>query len=232
MSAMTCGFNSRPVHSMKLLIASRNSNKIAEIHAIFDLPTIELISLRDRPDWPEVVEDGRTFQANAVKKAVSLALAGRCWALADDSGLEVDALDGLPGVQSARYAGEPVNPTANNTKLLKALQGQQQRQARFQCVLALANAEGRAQIVEGTCSGRIIHECRGSGGFGYDPLFVPDGHTQTFAEMAAELKNQISHRARALCLARQQWGEMLSRASQVWLARRELSAQPHSPAAE
>ncbi len=205
---------------MKLLIASRNRHKIEEIRAIFRLPFVDLVGLEDFPDLPEVVEDGLTFHANAVKKAVSLAMMAQVWTLADDSGLEVDVLAGEPGVYSARYAGEPVNYTANNDKLLRALTGREQRVARFRCVMALADSDGRAQITEGVCEGRIIEECRGHQGFGYDPLFIPDGHEQTFAEMDAELKNGLSHRARALTRARELWGEMLMQAVPAWPSRR------------
>ncbi len=205
---------------MILLVASRNPHKIEEIRAIFSLPAVELAGLDDRPDLPAIVEDGQSFQANAVKKAVLTALASRSWTLADDSGLEVDALAGEPGVRSARYAGEPADYAANNAKLLQALAGCEQRAARFRCVVALAGPDGRAQIVEGVCEGRIIHECRGRQGFGYDPLFVPDGYAQTFAEMDATLKNRLSHRARALGRARELWGEMLAQPAPAWPMRR------------
>ncbi len=201
---------------MKLLIASRNHHKIREIRAIFNVPTVDMVGLEEFPDMPAVDEDGQTFHANAVKKAVTIALAARVWTLADDSGLEVDDLGGGPGVHSARYAGEPVNHAANNAKLLAALAGQVVRTARFQCVVALASADGKAQIVEGTCAGRIIHEDRGAQGFGYDPLFVPNGYDQTFAEMEPSLKNQLSHRARALRQACELWGGMLSQSASSW----------------
>lgn len=204
---------------MKLLIASRNRHKIEEIRAIFQLPSVSLVGLDDFPGLPEVVEDGTTFHANAVKKAVLLAMAARRWTLADDSGLEVDALSGEPGVHSARYAGEPVNYAHNNEKLLRALAGQEQRAARFRCVVALAGPDGRAQIAEGSCEGQIGCECRGRQGFGYDPLFIPEGHDQTFAEMDAALKNRLSHRARALQSAMELWGEMLTQPAPAWPAR-------------
>ncbi|MDD5678911.1 MAG: RdgB/HAM1 family non-canonical purine NTP pyrophosphatase [Kiritimatiellae bacterium] len=205
---------------MKLLIASRNPHKLAEIRAIFNLPGMEIVGAHEIGGLPEVLEDGRTFQANAVKKAVSLAMLTKLWTLADDSGLEVDALNGEPGVYSARFAGEPANHTANNVKLLSLLEQQENRAARFICVVALSSPGGRAQIVEGICPGRIIRETCGEQGFGYDPIFVPDRHEQTFAQMDAALKNQISHRARALKLALQTWGELLGQASADWPARR------------
>lgn len=201
---------------MKLLIASRNPHKVNEIRAIFNVPGLEILGAADRPDWPDVQEDGATFQANAVKKAISLALAARLWTLADDSGLEVAALNNAPGVRSARYAGEPADYAANNAKLLQALEGLTMRAAHFRCVVALSSPAGRAQIVEGLCEGDLITETRGAQGFGYDPLFVPRGYCQTFAEMDPELKNQISHRAKALQLALQYWGEILRQGCPDW----------------
>lgn len=203
---------------MKLLIASRNSHKLAEIRAISNLPGLEIVGAHEIEGLPEVIEDGRTFQANAVKKAVSVAMLTKLWTLADDSGLEVEALNGEPGVCSARYAGEPANYAANNAKLLQRLEQQPHRVARFVCVVALSSPSGRAQIVEGICQGRILRESRGEQGFGYDPLFVPDSYEQTFAQMDAALKNQISHRARALKLALQTWSELLCQPAADWPA--------------
>jgi XTP/dITP diphosphohydrolase len=163
-----------------------------------------------------VIEDGDSFEANAMKKAVSLAMATGLWSLADDSGLEVDALGGAPGVYSARYAGEPVSYSANNAKLLHELDGQSNRKARFRCAIALCSPKGIARVVDGRCEGYIPTSVRGSGGFGYDPLFVADGFTHTFAEMDPRTKNEISHRARALAKARDQWGKILSRELEDW----------------
>lgn len=182
---------------MKLVIATRNKHKLEEIHTIFKLPGLTLLSAMDFPDVPDVVEDGKTFEENAVKKAVTLARATGLWTLADDSGLEVDALNEEPGVYSARYAGEPVSYPANNRKLLAEMKSITNRRARFRCVIALASPGGKAQTVEGRCEGAIIHGLRGGQGFGYDPLFVPDGYSETFAEMNPEAKNAISHRGRA-----------------------------------
>ena len=196
---------------MKLLIATRNRHKLAEIRAILAVPGWELVGADEVPGLPEVEEDAPTFEGNASKKARTLALAGRCWALADDSGLEVDALHGAPGVTSAHYAGPQADTPANNAKLLAALQGVTDRRARFRCVLALAAPDGRVRTVDGRCEGRILAAPRGAQGFGYDPLFVPDGREQTFAELPPEVKNRISHRARALQRAMQEWGEILSK---------------------
>lgn len=195
---------------MKILIASRNAHKIQEIREIFNLPGVEWVSTADIPGLPDVEEDGDTFEANALKKAVELARATGLWALADDSGLEVAALDNAPGVFSARYAGEPSNHANNNAKLLRELADKPDRSARFRCVVALSDPSGRVETVSGSCPGRIIEALRGTKGFGYDPLFVPEGHAQTFAEMGSELKNRLSHRGRALALAKERWGGLIA----------------------
>lgn len=183
---------------MKLVIATRNAHKLEEIHAIFDFRNLEVLSAFDFPDVPDVIEDGETLEENAKKKAIEIALATGCWALADDSGLEVDALNGAPGVYSARYAGEHCSYADNNVKLLEELRAMPDRTARFRTVIALSDPAGSAETVSGECSGIIIEEQRGTNGFGYDPLFVPDGYSDTFAELPAEVKNRISHRAMAL----------------------------------
>ena len=195
---------------MKILIASRNRHKIEEIREIFRLPQVEWVSVEAFPDLPDVVEDRDTFEGNAVKKATELARATGLWALADDSGLEVTALGNAPGVYSARYAGEPCDHARNNAKLLCELAGKTDRSARFRCVAALSDPAGRAETVSGSCPGRIVEALRGAGGFGYDPLFIPDGHDRTFAEMAAEEKNRLSHRGRAMALARDKWGALIA----------------------
>ena len=195
---------------MKILIASRNAHKIQEIREIFDLPGVEWVSTAAFPDLHDVVEDGATFEANAIKKAVELARATGLWALADDSGLEVAALGNAPGVYSARYAGEPCNHARNNAKLLRELSGKADRSARFRCVAALSDPSGRVETVSGACPGRILDRLRGVQGFGYDPLFVPDGFDQTFAEMGSEQKNRLSHRGRAMTLAKERWGALIA----------------------
>ncbi len=190
---------------MDLLISTRNPHKLEEIRAILGDQPLNLLDLNAFPDAPDVVEDGVTFEANAVKKAVTLARLTGLWTLADDSGLEVDALNGAPGVYSARYAGEPADYARNNAKLLAELARTERRTARFRCVLALAAPDGRVATVEGRCAGRITHSARGASGFGYDPLFVPDGFDRTFAELEPGDKNRISHRAQALEAARRAW---------------------------
>lgn len=201
---------------MKIVIATRNRHKLTEILEILSVPHLEVQSALDFPDVPDVVEDGATFEANAVKKAVALARATGLWALADDSGLEVDALGGAPGVYSARYAGEPVSYPANNRKLLNEMKHEKNRRARFRCVIALSSPSGRAHTLEGRCEGVIAREERGTHGFGYDPVFVPEGHTQTFGELEGAVKHGISHRGRALRKAAEAWGDMLATNPADW----------------
>lgn len=194
---------------MRLIIATRNRHKVAELRALLNLPGVELICAADLPGAPEVEEDGATFEANALKKAVALARFSGDWALADDSGLEVDALGGAPGVTSARYAGPAARDADNLAKLVAAMAGQADRRARFRCVLALADPQGAARTVAGCCEGALAVAPRGAGGFGYDPLFVPQGETRTFAELPAAEKNARSHRGRALAEAQRQWAGLL-----------------------
>jgi XTP/dITP diphosphohydrolase len=204
-----------------VVIATRNAHKVAEIRAMLGA-NFSIHSQNDFPGAPPVVEDALTFAGNAAKKAEGLAvwleahppaaLMGRpFYVLADDSGLEVDVLGGAPGVHSARFASDDLGGTANssyaanNAKLLRLLQNVplERRTARFRCVLALA-ARGQATMMfEGRCEGRITLVAAGSSGFGYDPLFVPEGCAQSFAELGESVKNKISHRARALAQLRQ-----------------------------
>jgi XTP/dITP diphosphohydrolase len=222
-----------------LLIATRNRHKTREIQALLG-GGFQCLTLEEFPGAPAVVEDADTFAGNAAKKAVELAswlaATGRAgarnvaWVLADDSGLEVDALDGAPGVHSARFAAldtgaEGNSPdAANNAKLIRLL-GEipaERRTARFRCVIALApvpeatveasspvcyasEAGFRTRLFEGACEGRLELKARGAGGFGYDPLFIPAGYEQSFAELGDEVKSRISHRARALAKLRAEW---------------------------
>lgn len=190
---------------MKLLIATRNPHKLEEILSILGHPDLELLSCADVPNTPEVEEDGSTLEANAIKKAVVLALATGMWTLADDTGLEVEALDGAPGVLSARYAGAEGDPEANCARLLRELTDIANRNARFRCVIALSSPAGIAQYVEGICRGAITDEKRGAHGFGYDPIFIPEGADETFAELTPEAKHAVSHRGLALQRATQTW---------------------------
>jgi XTP/dITP diphosphohydrolase len=167
---------------------------------MLESPEIIIISLNDFPDSPDVVEDGDSFTQNALKKARTLAGHTGVLTIADDSGLEVDHLGGMPGVYSARFAGEHADDDANNRKLLAALEGvpTEKRGAGFKCVIAAAAPGGEKMTVEGICRGTILTAPRGTNGFGYDPLFFEPTHGLTFAEMSAEQKNSVSHRFRAI----------------------------------
>ena len=180
-----------------LLVATGNSHKTGEIRTILG-SGYDVSDLKSHPDLPEVEETGTTFLENATLKAVEISKQVDGLVLSDDSGLEVDALNGEPGVYSARYAGEPGNDAANNAKLLQALGDEERRSARFRCVMVLAQDGEVLASFEGAVEGRVINELHGDGGFGYDPLFVPEGYEQTFAELGENIKNQLSHRARAM----------------------------------
>jgi XTP/dITP diphosphohydrolase len=185
---------------MEIVLATRNKKKIEEIRRITaDLP-VTIRSLADFPDCPETVEDRGTFEGNATKKAVEICRCTGKVALADDSGLAVDALGGAPGVYSARYAGEGANDVRNNEKLLLELRAvpPAKRTAHFVCCMALAFPDGEVMTFLGQASGSIAMEPKGKTGFGYDPVFLPDGFTRTFAEMSGEEKDQLSHRGKAL----------------------------------
>jgi XTP/dITP diphosphohydrolase len=181
-----------------LVIATRNRGKSSEIKRILkDFPVV-VKDLTDFGPLPETVEDGDTFEQNAYKKASFTAKVLGLPALADDSGLEVHALGGAPGVHSARYAGPGATDDENNSKLLNALRGVEDRRARFCCVLSLAVSSGAALTYEAFCEGLIVDSARGENGFGYDPLFLYPQRGKTFAEMSAEEKLSVSHRGRAL----------------------------------
>lgn len=188
---------------MKIVIASKNRKKVKEIKKIFSTIGIEceIHTLDEFPQIDKVEEDGQTFKENAIKKALYVSKATGMIAIADDSGLEVEALGGAPGVRSARYSGLDANDRSNNEKLLRELEGvpDEQREARFVCCIALADGDN-VQTFEGYVKGKIGHIPKGSNGFGYDPLFYPEGYDRTFAEMTDEEKNAISHRAMALKL--------------------------------
>ncbi len=190
---------------MLLMLATRNRKKRQEIVDILgDLP-LEFGDLLQRSDVPEVDETGTTFEENARLKATQVARATNAWTLGEDSGLVVPALNGQPGVYSARYAGEPANDDANNTKLLAELETlpDEKRSAYYICTAALSDPTGNVRVVvEGRCHGVILRLHRGTGGFGYDPLFlIPEFH-QSFGELSARVKHALSHRARALAKLR------------------------------
>jgi len=184
----------------RIVVATTNPGKLREIEAILAPLRWEVVPVSAYPGLPEIAEDGASFEENALKKARLTAAFTNEVALADDSGLEVDYLDGAPGVYSARFAGEPKDDAANNIKLLRLLEGVpwERRTARFRCVVAVATPGGRTATAEGACEGYILLEPRGAGGFGYDPLFYFPEHQKTFAELPPEVKNRVSHRARAL----------------------------------
>lgn len=189
----------------RLIIATNNAGKVKEIKAIFEGVYDEVLSLKDAGIALEVEEDGVTFEQNAVKKAVEAAKVSGCDALADDSGLCVDTLGGAPGVFSARYAGPHATDALNNEKLLAALENEENRSAKFVAVVALAKGED-VITAYGEVRGEIAQRPLGGGGFGYDPLFFLPELGQTFAELPAEIKNSLSHRARALFALREKLG--------------------------
>ena len=197
-----------------LLVATANSHKTKEIRAILG-QGYDVSDLKSHPELPEVEETGTTFLENAALKAIEISQQVEGLILSDDSGLEVDALGGEPGVYSARYArmgdeqdhhrfyidnisGRAGDDAANNTKLLSKLRGEQDRTARFRCVMVLAQGGKLLASFDGAVEGHMLTKHHGKGGFGYDPLFVPDGYDQTFAELSPQIKNQLSHRAKAM----------------------------------
>jgi len=183
----------------RLLIATRNMHKTKEITSILGA-SFQVVDLSGVPGAPEVEETGATFVENSTLKAVAISNMSEALVLADDSGLEVDALEGAPGVYSARYAGPDADDHANNQKLLAALLGvpTEKRTARFRCVMVVARAGVVLGDFEGSVEGRILEQAAGTGGFGYDPLFVPEGYTESFAELGPGIKNGLSHRACAM----------------------------------
>jgi XTP/dITP diphosphohydrolase len=184
-------------------LASGNAHKVAELQALADAARtgIRIHSARDAGGMPPVEEDTGTFIGNARKKAQALRtrVPSGAWTLADDSGVSVDALDGAPGVESAYYAGPQGDATANLAKLVQVMRDvpAERRGAQFRCLLVAYSPNGDEGIFQGVCAGRLLWEPRGGAGFGYDPLFVPDGYEQSYAELGDEVKNTISHRARA-----------------------------------
>ncbi|MGI6205811.1 MAG: XTP/dITP diphosphatase [Anaerovoracaceae bacterium] len=193
-----------------LAAATGNENKLREIGEITSEFGIRLLSKKEAGAGDvEPEETGTTFEENSLIKAKAVMDAAGIDAIADDSGLVVDALDGAPGVYSARFAGEHASDSENNAKLLNLLENvpDDRRTARFVCVITLCRTDGTVITARGECSGRILRSQRGEGGFGYDPLFVPDGYEETFAELSGEQKNRISHRARALAALKEKISE-------------------------
>ncbi len=189
---------------MELIVATRNKDKLKEIKALLKGLPVKVVSLKNFGYVPEVKEDGATLEVNAKKKAVQVARFLKGLAVGDDSGLEVDSLGGKPGVYSARFSGKGATYKSNNEKLLKLLKGKplSKRRASFRCAIAFADKGRLIGVVEGRSCGTIGFESKGRAGFGYDPIFVPDGYKKTFAEIGIRRKNRISHRSKALIKAK------------------------------
>jgi XTP/dITP diphosphohydrolase len=195
----------------RMIVATRNAAKLREIASIYAHLNIELHSLADYVRIPEVREEGLTYADNAAAKARTAAEATGLVALADDSGIEVDALGGAPGVHSARYPAADATDAERSARILSLLEGipRDRRTARYRAAIAVARPDGTVRIFEGVCEGRVACSPRGTGGFGYDPVFVPEGAQETIAQAPPEFKNRISHRARALRAAEPYLRELL-----------------------
>ena len=207
-----------------LVLATRNAGKVREFQEILKEFPVEIKNLNDFGPIPEVEEDGETFDDNAYKKALFTAKVLGLPAIADDSGLVVEALDGAPGVKSARYAGENASDQDNINKLLKELEGHSNRKAAFECVLSIAVPSGPALTYEGRCEGEITLQPRGNKGFGYDPVFYSPPYGKTFAEISGAEKNRVSHRGRALAELVSEFDKVLA-----WLNARLTEAKPPKP---
>lgn len=207
-----------------LVIATTNQNKLKEFKEILKDLDIEVRSLADFGPIPEIIEDGATFDDNAYKKAWYTAKYLGLPAIADDSGLIVDALNGEPGVYSARYSGENATDAENVTKLLSNLKDVENRKAHFKCVLSIAVPSGPALTYEGDCEGTIIDERRGDNGFGYDPIFYFKEYNKTFAELSSEEKHQVSHRGKALSQVKAEVQQI-----KKWLDQRLFEEKPAKP---
>lgn len=181
----------------RLILATRNAHKTAEIRSMTG-GRYEVLDVTAFPECPKIEETGSTFLENARLKALGISAVIDGLVLSDDSGLEVDALGGAPGVWSSSYGGEEGDHPRNNAHLLREMAGKSDRRARFRCNMVLARGGRELAHFSGTVEGRIIEETRGAKGFGYDPLFIPDGHENTFAELGEDVKNTLSHRSRAL----------------------------------
>jgi XTP/dITP diphosphohydrolase len=185
---------------LEAIVATRNKGKLREIRDALKGMGLRIYSLSDFPEVPEIEEDGKSFAENALKKARFYAKYFGKLTIADDSGLEVDGLKGLPGIYSARYAGEGASGQENNRKLLRAMQGLpvSKRGARFKCMIAVVSQDGKEAVAEGSCKGTIGFREKGKKGFGYDPLFILPRYGKTMAELSLEEKNKVSHRGKAL----------------------------------
>ncbi len=199
------------------MIATRNKGKIRELKELLADFGLDILSLDQFPQVREIVEDGNTFFENAMKKAKTVAEKTGLMAIADDSGLEVDALKGAPGVYSARYAGEDATDEQNYLKLLNEMKDvpTEKRGAQFRCVIVAYRPDGKWVSAEGVCRGRITSSPRGEQGFGYDPVFVPEGDIRTMAELTRDEKNRISHRGKALEMLKKKIGELISEKNDI-----------------
>ncbi len=207
-----------------IVLATRNTGKVREFRELIKDFPVEIKSLSDFGPIPEVEEDGRTFEENAYKKALFTAKVLGLPAIADDSGLEVEALDGAPGVYSARYAGENATDRENATKLLQEMKGVANRRAAFTCVLSVAVPSGPALTYEGRCEGIILEEPRGENGFGYDPVFFYPPLGKSFAEIPMAEKNKVSHRGLALAELARELDQVM-----IWLKSRLEEVKPPKP---
>jgi len=207
-----------------LVLATTNKNKVKEFQEMVGDFPVEIRSVADFGTIPECIEDGETFDDNAYKKALHTAKILGLPAIADDSGLVVEALDGAPGVYSARYAGENATDEENCQKLLKEMEGMTNRKAAFKCVLSIAVPSGPALTYEGSCEGTILEEKRGESGFGYDPLFYFEEFGKSFAECNSEEKNRVSHRGKALAEVREEFDKII-----IWLNQRLSEEKPPKP---
>lgn len=192
-----------------LWIATSNSGKLNEFRNLLIDKNVDIFSNKDLPNYASPVEDSDSFEGNARIKAQSLkALKSNCWIVGEDSGIEVDGLNKLPGIHSARYAGESAADSENNAKVLKMLKirSASNRKARFRCIMVVYSPQGEEFVFEGTVEGSISQNSRGSDGFGYDEIFIPEGEDKTFAELGIAFKNKVSHRAQAI----QKFSELLS----------------------
>lgn len=212
------------MHSMIFVLATRNQGKLREFQELLKGFPVELRSLNDFGPIPEVEEDGATFDENAYKKAHFTAKVLGLPAIADDSGLVVEALAGSPGVLSARYAGPKATDQENIGKLLKDMSGAENRKAAFECVISIAVPSGPALTYEGRCEGEITHEPHGDEGFGYDPVFFYPPFGKTFAELSMEEKNRVSHRGRALANVAEELDKILK-----WIEQRLFEERPAKP---
>ena len=207
-----------------IVLATSNEGKVRELREVLKDFPIDLRGLKDFGPIPEAIEDGETFDENAYKKALHTARVLGLPSMSDDSGLVVEALNGAPGVYSARYAGENANDKDNIKKLLAEMEGQDDRRAAFECVISLAVPSGPALTYEGRCEGEITDEPKGEGGFGYDPVFFSPELGKTFAESSMEGKNKVSHRGRAMAELAAEFGKVIK-----WLDHRLIEVKPEKP---